>query len=228
MLEIAVGTGNPHKLEEIRAILAGLDVRLRSLAELGVGDAALEDRPTLEGNAARKALFAAERTGLLAIADDTGLEVDALGGEPGVLSARWSGPGATYADNNRKLLAALEGVRGPARSATFRCVMAAARPAGDGEPGEDGTRAVLLFTVEGRCRGEIATGPRGEGGFGYDPLFVVEGLGRAFAELAPDEKNRLSHRARALGRLRERLAGLTGPSPPAAPAPPAAPIRLRS
>lgn len=145
----------------------------------------IEDQPTLQGNALLKAAAAARATGLPAVADDTGLEVEALGGAPGVYTARFAGPGADYRTNMEALLGALRGVE--ERTARFRTVAAVIFP--------DGSRAV----AEGELRGAIARAPRGEGGFGYDPIFEVEG--RTLAELGEEEKNRISHRARAVAAL---------------------------
>lgn len=145
----------------------------------------IEDQPTLQGNALLKAAAAAQATGLPAVADDTGLEVEALGGAPGVYTARFAGPGADYRANMEALLEALRGVE--ERTARFRTVAAVIFP--------DGSRAV----AEGELRGAIARAPRGEGGFGYDPIFEVEG--RTLAELGEEEKNRISHRARAVAAL---------------------------
>lgn len=145
----------------------------------------IEDQPTLQGNALLKAAAAAQATGLPAVADDTGLEVEALGGAPGVYTARFAGPGADYRDNMEALLGALRGVE--ERTARFRTVAAVIFP--------DGSRAV----AEGELRGAIARAPRGEGGFGYDPIFEVER--RTLAELGEEEKNRISHRARAVAAL---------------------------
>ncbi len=145
----------------------------------------IEDQPTLQGNALLKAAAAAQATGLPAVADDTGLEVEALGGAPGVYTARFAGPGADYRANMEALLGALRGVE--ERTARFRTVAAVIFP--------DGSRAV----AEGELRGAIARAPRGEGGFGYDPIFEVEG--RTLAELGEEEKNRISHRARAVAAL---------------------------
>ena len=132
------------------------------------------------------------------MADDSGLEVDALDGRPGVYSARFAGPGATDADNNAKLLRLLEGVPDPRRTARFRCAIALVSPDGD------------EYVDEGVCEGVVAREPRGEGGFGYDPLFIVPEYGRTFAELPPEVKDRISHRARALAAAKRRLARLLG------------------
>ncbi|MHC4390007.1 MAG: RdgB/HAM1 family non-canonical purine NTP pyrophosphatase [Planctomycetota bacterium] len=205
-MKLCVATRNPHKLEEIRAILSGLPFDLVSAAELDAPDVE-EDRPTLRGNAEKKALEVAAFTGLLSVADDTGLCVDALDGAPGVLSARFAGPEATYADNNTLLLAKLEAVAEKERTARFRTVIALARPGRDGSPAE------VIATCEGALEGRIGLDRRGEHGFGYDPIFVVTDAGasedggpeRTLAELPAQEKNAISHRGRALASLREIL-----------------------
>jgi XTP/dITP diphosphohydrolase len=196
MTTFVLATANPDKAAEIAAIL-GDTVELRprpdSVPEVEETGATLEDNARLKA----RALVAA--TGLPALADDTGLEVDGLGGAPGVYSSRFAGRGATYADNVAKLLRELQGASGRDRRARFRTVALAAWP--------DGTEIV----VEGRVDGSIAESARGHGGFGYDPVFVPdEGDGRTFAELAeesPDAKHRLSHRGRAFSALGARLGG---------------------
>src|SRR5690606_2273578 len=181
---------NPGKVAELRALLAGLPVELVSAAELPDAPDVEEDAPTLEGNAAKKAQALHAHAGLPALADDTGLEVDALGGAPGVHSARFAGPAADDAANREKLLAALAEATG--RRARFRTVIAFA------EGGE-----VRLF--EGVCEGRITEAQRGAGGFGYDPVFEPEGETRTFAEMPAEEKNRISHRSRALRGLAQYL-----------------------
>jgi XTP/dITP diphosphohydrolase len=155
-----------------------------------------EDADTFAGNAAKKALAALAATGLAALADDSGLEVDALGGAPGVRSARYAGPTQDDSANNAKLLGALTAVSDTRRSARFRCALVWVSG--------DGTRLI----AEGTCEGTIAHAPRGSGGFGYDPLFIVGGSGRTMAELSPEEKNRISHRARACAKMVELLASI--------------------
>jgi XTP/dITP diphosphohydrolase len=190
MLTLVCASANPDKVLEIEAIL-GDEVRLEP-RPADVPDV-VEDADTLEGNARLKATAVARATGRPAIADDTGLEVVALDGAPGVFAARFAGEDATYADNRAKLLAALDGTAD--RRARFRTVVLIAWP--------DGTETV----AEGACDGVIADGERGERGFGYDPVFVpVEGDGRTFAEMSDEEKNALSHRARALRNLLSLLA----------------------
>jgi XTP/dITP diphosphohydrolase len=188
-----LGSGNPHKLAEISALLAQAPIRLEPLPP----DIELppEDGATLLANARIKARAAARATGLSALADDTGLEVDAIGGEPGVYSARYAGANVTFEDNNRKLLERLSGIHGVNRRARFRCVFVLADPEGK------------EVSAEGRLEGFIETAPRGAHGFGYDPLFVPEGMDRTLAELTADEKNAISHRARAAGLLLETLRG---------------------
>lgn len=189
---LVIATNNPHKLVEIRAVLADLDVELRSCADYPHCPEVVEDGDTLEANAAKKAREVCAFTGEWTLGDDTGLEVEALGGAPGVYSARWSGPGCTYDDNNAKLLRELAQVPEAQRGARFRCVMALASPGG-AEP------AVRL--VEGRIDGHITTQRRGTGGFGYDPLFFMPAEGCTLAELSSARKNEVSHRARALQAL---------------------------
>jgi len=190
---LVIGTRNPKKRREIEAILDGLPVELVTLDAFDDVPDVIEDGDTFRANAIKKARETAEATGEWAMADDSGLEVDALGGRPGVHSARYAGADQNDKANIRKLLAELEGVPAERRAAAFHCVIALARP------GE------LLFTTEGRLDGAITTEPRGTNGFGYDPVFEVAGLGRTTAELSPEHKNRISHRARALAAFRQRL-----------------------
>jgi XTP/dITP diphosphohydrolase len=209
MAILLVGTGNAHKLAEIQAILADLPLEVRGAEHLPAPVEVVESGETFEENARLKALaFARAAAGLpqeerprWVIADDSGLCVDALGGEPGVRSARYAGGKGSSLENNRKLLGALQGLEPGNRTARFVCVIACAEPAeGGGEPG-------ILFEARGECAGRIAEAPRGHGGFGYDPLFLIPERGLTYAELGEEEKNRLSHRGRALARFRERLAG---------------------
>ena len=196
---VVVATGNPGKLAEMRALL-GPGVRVRSATELGL-ELPEETGTTFEENALLKAQEIARQSGEIAIADDSGLVVEALDGRPGVYSARYAGPGASDAANRRKLLEALDGVPDDARSARFVSVIAIAFGPDD------------VVTAEGLCEGTIGREERGSGGFGYDSLFVLPD-GRTMAELAPEEKNRISHRARAMQMavpmLRSRLAGRGG------------------
>ncbi|MCX7886255.1 MAG: XTP/dITP diphosphatase [Verrucomicrobiae bacterium] len=185
-MQIFVATRNRDKLSEIAAILSDLGLEIVSLADRKDLPDVIEDGATVRDNAVKKAVEMARATGMLTLADDTGLEVDALGGEPGVRSARYAGEKASYHENNKKLLAALQGVPMEKRTARFRCVVAIADANG------------LVDTVEGICNGVIIEEERGGGGFGYDPLFVPDGQVKTFAELSPDVKNRISHRAKAL------------------------------
>ncbi len=184
---------NPKKLEELRAILADADVRVLAPDEAPAWPPVDETGATFAENAALKARAAARATGLAALADDSGLEVDALDGAPGVRSARYAGEAADDAANNALLLAELRDVPEAHRGAQFRCVVALARPQSE----------VRLF--EGRVRGRILSEPRGNGGFGYDPLFYAQELGKTFAQARPEEKHRVSHRGRALAKLRAAL-----------------------
>ena len=182
---LVCASANPDKVAEIEAILSGV-VELAP-RPVGVPDV-VEDADTLEGNARLKAVAICEATGLAAVADDTGLEVAALGGAPGVFSARFAGEGCSYADNRAKLLRELDGVTD--RRAAFRTCVIVRRP--------DGTELV----VDGVCAGTIATTPGGDRGFGYDALFVPDdGDGRTFAEMTDDEKHTISHRGRAFRNL---------------------------
>ncbi|GBD08342.1 dITP/XTP pyrophosphatase [Candidatus Thermoflexus japonica] len=190
---LLIATHNPGKRRELSALLSDLPVRLVDLLDIGIAEAAVEPYERLEDNARWKAMFYAERSGLWTLADDSGLEIDALGGAPGVHSARFAGPDADDPARIRKVLELMAGVPWPQRTARFRCVIALARP---GEP------PVL---VEGRLEGYIAWEPRGTYGFGYDPIFYIPELGKTMAELPPEMKNQISHRARAAWKAREIL-----------------------
>ena len=197
LLTIVLATSNHGKLLELRALLADLPIQFLATADvLGEKLTIVEDGATFEANALIKARAVCRATRTLSLADDSGLEVDALGGRPGVRSARFAHERATDAENNAALLRALENVEEGARSARFRCVLALANPWQEAQD----------YVAEGSCEGSIARAPRGNGGFGYDPLFVVTGQdGRAMAELSEDDKNRISHRARAVQSLRRIL-----------------------
>ena len=192
-LTLVVGTRNVKKKKEIERILGGFPVCLQSLDDYPGAPEVDEDAASFEGNARKKALTLADALHRWVVADDSGLEVDALEGRPGVRSARYAGPGATDADLCRKVLAELEGVPEDKRSARFRCAIAVARP------GE------VLFTVESRCEGRINGEMKGAGGFGYDPIFFYPQKARTFAEMSPDEKNSVSHRGRALAMFKAEL-----------------------
>ncbi|SDF32315.1 XTP/dITP diphosphatase [Sporolituus thermophilus] len=194
MKEIVVATRNAGKVAEIAAALADLPVNLRSLRDFGAIPDAVEDGDTFAANAVLKAKHYARYTGMACLADDSGLEVDALGGAPGVFSARYAGEGAGDAANNAKLLCELAGVPIQRRSARFRCVLAFLD--------EDGT----LLVTEGACEGIILEQPRGTGGFGYDPLLYLPELGKTVAELTITEKNAVSHRGKALRQMAAMLA----------------------
>jgi XTP/dITP diphosphohydrolase len=182
---LLVATHNPGKVSEYREILAALPLELTYLDPEGISLEVEETADTFAGNAVLKATTYARLSGLLTWADDSGLEVDALGGEPGVYSARYAGHGANDADRYRKLLDALAGVAWERRTARFRCVVALATPAGD------------VRTAEGVCEGIIAFGPTGDNGFGYDPVFYFVERGLTMAQLPAEVKNQISHRARA-------------------------------
>ncbi len=195
MTELVVATRNRGKLKEIGALLDGLVASLRCAADFPDFPETVEDGATFEANALKKAREAMEHTGLPALADDSGLVVDVLGGRPGVISARFAGEGATDRDNNRKLLAELNDVPVGDRKGAFVCVMAYVDP--------DGTER----TFSGRVGGLILTEERGDGGFGYDPLFLVDGYCATMAELSLEEKNRISHRGQALRQFKTFLEG---------------------
>ena len=194
--ELVLATRNPHKGAELVALLSDLGIRIRTLAEFPDAPEVAEDGQTCEANAVKKAQAIMQHTGRTAVADDTGLEVDALGGRPGVHAARYAGPNATYEDNWRKLLRELEGVPRERRRACFITVAAIARP------------SAKVEVVDGVLEGLIAEEPAGIQGFGYDPVFFVPEAGKTLAELTADEKNRISHRARALAKVRNMLGKL--------------------
>jgi len=206
METLVLATKNRGKLEEFRSLLAGVPVRVVSIEEVvRTPPNVVEDGKTFAENAVKKARAIAEATMTLTLADDSGLEVDALEGRPGVRSARFSSERATDAENNAALIAALEATGDPVVGATegfparFRCALALVDPyTRGGEP--------LVF--DGTCEGAITRSPRGAGGFGYDPLFVVTALGKTMAELSEAEKNAISHRARACQALLPSLATL--------------------
>lgn len=188
---IVLATTNKHKVSEFQEMLKGYNIELRSLADFGPIPEAVEDGETFDDNAYKKAHHTAKILGIPAIADDSGLCVDGLDGRPGVYSARYAGDNATDADNCSKLLQEMEGVED--RSARFHCVISIAVPSGP------------ALTYEGSCDGVILREKRGSSGFGYDPLFYFEEFGKSFAELSMEEKNRVSHRGKALAELREEL-----------------------
>ena len=203
---LVVATRSAHKLRELRELLDLPGLELVSLDDLGIEGDPVEDGATFETNAAIKARFAVRATGLPSLADDSGLEVDALGGRPGVRTRRYAGEDATDEENNAKLLRELDGLPPERRGARYVCVLALALPASMGPRG-----GVSLSTARGTLRGRIATRPRGTGGFGYDPIFEPRGEpidGRTVAQLTAAEKHAISHRANAARRMRPRLTRL--------------------
>ncbi len=193
-MKLVLATGNSGKVRELRALLAGRGIEVVPQSDFGI-DSPEETGVTFAENAILKARHAAKLAGLAAVADDSGLEVDALGGRPGVYSARYAGSGAADEDNNRKLLAQLRDVPLGQRTARYRCVVALVRDAADPEP----------LICEGTWEGRIALAAAGDGGFGYDPLFVVNRGGTTAAQLPAETKNRLSHRGQAMRALAELL-----------------------
>ncbi|MCQ2410242.1 MAG: RdgB/HAM1 family non-canonical purine NTP pyrophosphatase [Elusimicrobiaceae bacterium] len=197
-MKILIATGNPHKLKELLGVLPtktrrGTPLQYVSLADFSGLHLPPENGQTLEENAALKAVYAARKTGLAAISDDTGLEVDALNGAPGVYTARYAGAQADDDDNNRKLLSALEHKQLPQRTARFRTIACLATPEGQ------------TCTFEGTLEGFIGFGYRGTNGFGYDPIFMVDDGKKALAELTETQKNKISHRGKAFRKLAAQL-----------------------
>ena len=195
-MKLLLATGNEHKARELSALLGGVRLELATLKEFPAVPPVVEDGRTLVENAVKKALEPAMATGLWTLADDTGLEVEALGGRPGVLSARYAGPGCDFAANCRKLLEELEGVPLQNRKAAFRTVVALAAPDG------------RVQCREARLEGRITTSPVGKNGFGYDPIFYLPDEGRTLAQLSDEDKNALSHRALAVKAMRSVLEDL--------------------
>lgn len=196
MRKIVIGTHNRHKTEEISRILSGLPLEILSLADFPDISPVEEDGKTLLENAVKKATHYSRLTGLTTIADDTGLEIEALNGEPGIRSARYAGEHCSYDDNNRKLLENLASLKNGGRenrNAVFRCVIALSDPSGTVE------------TREGTVAGQILTSVQGRNGFGYDPVFYVPGLGKTLADLSMEEKNTISHRGIAVQKIKELL-----------------------
>ena len=184
---LVLATRNKGKLKEFKELLKDFPVEIRSLADFGPIPEVIEDGATFDDNAYKKALFTAKVLGLPAIADDSGLAVEALGGAPGVYSARYAGEKASDTENTAKLLKDMEGIAN--RKATFHCLISIAVPSGP------------ALTYEGTCEGELLTAPRGDDGFGYDPVFFSPELGKTFAELSMAEKNQVSHRGRAMAEM---------------------------
>ncbi len=198
-MRIVLATGNPKKRLELERILDGLDVQIVPMTELALPEP-VEDGETFEANALIKARAACEGSGLPALADDSGLEVDALGGAPGVRSARYAGEAADDAANNQRLQEELASAPESQRTARFVCVAALVAPDG------------RAWTTRGTMEGHIVDEPRGEAGFGYDPYFVVEGETRTNAELSPEEKDARSHRGAAFRAIRPLVEALIGRS----------------
>lgn len=188
-VEIVIATRNKGKTAEIRELLKGFPVTIKNLDDFGSIPEVEEDGETFDENAYKKASFTARVLGLPALADDSGLMVEALNGAPGVQSARYAGVNASDQDRCRKLLAEMDGIEN--RKAAFTCVISIAVPSGP------------ALTYEGRCEGTITQTPRGTNGFGYDPIFFYPSLGKTFAELTRQEKSHVSHRGKALGEIRE-------------------------
>ena len=195
-ITLVVATGNPGKFNEIAALLQGLKVLLVPLDRVGPIEVPPEGGESFQENACRKAEAVARASGQLALADDSGLEIDALGGRPGVLSSRFGGPQATDADRNALVLELLRDIPPEARTARFRCVVAIADSRGE------------VRVAEGVCAGRITFAIQGSHGFGYDPIFEIPSLGKTFAEIPPEVKNRLSHRAQAMAGARAILEGI--------------------
>ncbi|MGA2367415.1 MAG: RdgB/HAM1 family non-canonical purine NTP pyrophosphatase [Dehalococcoidia bacterium] len=190
MPRLLLATTNHGKAVEYRSLLKGLDFELVTLDQAGISQEAEEDYSTFEENARSKAVFYAALSGLVTLGDDSGLEVEALGGEPGVRSSRYAGENASDADRVNFLLEKLKGVPCELRHARFRCVIAIAEPGGKVE------------TVSGECRGCIALEPHGFNGFGYDPVFYLSEYDQTMAEISPELKNQISHRGRAAQKAR--------------------------
>ncbi len=207
---IVLATGNQNKLKEMQAILKDTGITVRTIKDFGPMPEPVEDGETFDDNAYKKSLHYAKMLGLPCLADDSGIVVNALNGRPGVYSARYAGENATDQENCKKLLNELTGKDD--RSAYFTCVLSLATPKGP------------ALTWEGKCNGEILTAPRGESGFGYDPLFFYKDLDKTFAEISMEEKGKVSHRGKALAELalelpkvqvwlRQRMEELKDPKP---------------
>ncbi|MFQ5843096.1 MAG: XTP/dITP diphosphatase [Thermodesulfobacteriota bacterium] len=197
-MELFLATRNEGKIREIEELLQGCEISLTSLKDYPDAPEVAENGEVYRDNALKKARFFTGWTRKLTVADDSGLEVDYLQGRPGVFSARYAGKGRDDRENSRKLLRELKGIPREKRGAVFRCVMVLVTPWGDEE------------VVEGECRGQIGFEERGERGFGYDPIFVIPRYGKTVAELSIAEKNRLSHRGKALRKLKKILKRYVG------------------
>ena len=200
LTELLLASQNKGKLAEMRLLLQGLPFHVISPAELGITEAPEETGSTFVENATLKAVHYSRAAERLAVADDSGISVDALDGRPGLLSARFGGEGASDDDRNALLLSKLKGLPPEKRGAHFTCAVAVARPNGSAPP-------EVLFQAEEKVHGLIAEAPRGPNGFGYDPIFFFPPYGRTFGEVAHEEKDKVSHRGKAFGRLRAFLEG---------------------
>ena len=190
MKKILVATKNKYKVQEISRMLFGYQIEVKSLFDYPNIPDVIEDLPTFEENAKKKALHAAKRTGFYSLADDSGLKVDALDGRPGVFSARYAGLSASFRDNNIKLLQEMKDVPDQKRTAEFVCVMVCTSPKGE------------TWSFEGKVKGMITRAEEGYKGFGYDPVFIPEGFNITFAQMEPGEKDKISHRAMALKKFK--------------------------
>ncbi|MCR5700601.1 MAG: XTP/dITP diphosphatase [Lachnospiraceae bacterium] len=198
MKKLIFATGNQDKMKEIRMILGDLDYEILSMKEAGISADIVEDGKTFEENAEIKASAIAKIANCLVLADDSGLEVDYMDKQPGIYSARWMGEDTSYDIKNKKIIDNLEGVPDEKRTARFVCVVAAAFPDGH------------VITKRGTIEGIIGYEQRGENGFGYDPIFFLPEYGKTTAELSPEEKNKISHRGRALELIKSELAAYEG------------------
>lgn len=192
-IDLVIASKNKYKIREIKELLADLAIDVKAIEEVMDLPEIIEDEPTFKANAIKKAVETAKATGCLTLADDSGLEVEYLNGEPGVLSSRYSGIAGDDQLNNKKLLHKLIDVPWEKRDAWFKCVIALATPDGD------------VDICEGKCSGKIGYHEKGEFGFGYDPLFVIPEYNKTFAEINPELKNTISHRAKALSQLKKKL-----------------------
>ncbi|HHT65033.1 MAG: RdgB/HAM1 family non-canonical purine NTP pyrophosphatase [Caldicoprobacterales bacterium] len=199
MKQLLIASNNEGKIKEIKKVFSGLDYEIISMKEKGLNLTIIEDQPDFAGNSFKKASEVSKQTGEIVLADDSGLEVEVLGNKPGVLSARFAGEYATDQENNEKLLLLLKDVPNERRRARFRCVMTMYWPDG------------FYIQTEGTCHGRIGFVPKGSHGFGYDPLFILEGFEKTMAQLTIEEKNKISHRALALKALLELLLSKTVP-----------------
>lgn len=193
-IDLVIASRNKKKIEELKRLLADLPIVVRAVDEIADVPEVVEDEPTFKANAIKKAVEVAKATGLMALADDSGLEVEYLNGEPGVYSSRYAGIPRDDQRNNEKLFRKMQDVPWEKRDAWFKCVIALATPDGEVE------------TCEGKCVGKIGYQPKGELGFGYDPIFVLPEYDKTLAEIDPDLKNQISHRAKALAQVKKVLA----------------------